>query len=93
MWDAPMWKEVARHYRFHLKLAEHLELVLKRRLNAEHDKRVRLVNAMTSLLPKMASGENLRICYVCGVLSGHLQGCAYIQALEAVAEAGRSVEA
>lgn len=88
------WKEVARHYRHLLRLSERLEVTLKRRLWAEHDARVRLVNTMSELLPIIAGNGDPYAdqCFVCDHDHGHAAGCAYIAALAAVAEAGRSVE-
>lgn len=81
------WKEYARHQRHLLKLSEHLEITLKRRLWAEHDARVRLVNAMSELLPKIVDYG-----WCCEGIGGHAEDCPYIAALAAVAEAGKSVE-
>lgn len=88
------WKSVAHHQRHLRKLSERLEITLKRRLWAEHDARVRLVNAMAELLPIIAGNGDpfAHQCFVCEHDYGHAAACAYIRALEAVAEAGRSVE-
>ena len=88
------WKQVAHHQRHLRRLAEQHEGNLKRRIWAEHQKRVVLVNAMTELLPIIAGNGDPHAdqCFVCDHDHGHAAECAYIKALEAVAEAGRSVD-
>lgn len=88
------WKEVAHHQRHLRKLSESLEVTLKRRLWAEHDTRATLVTAMSELLPIIAGNGDpyANQCFICDHDHGHAAGCAYIRALDAVAEAGRSLE-
>ena len=93
------WKEIARHQRHRRKLSEALEVTLKRRLWAEHDKRGRLVNAMADILMDIAydaDDTNQTYCNVCRRSlieeNGHQPGCLYILGLATLAEAGRSVE-
>lgn len=88
------WKAAAHHQRYLRKQSEQLEITLKRRLWSEHDARVRLVNAMSELLPIIAGNgdPHANQCFVCDHDHGHAAGCAYIRALEAVDEASKSTE-
>lgn len=79
------WKAMAHHQRYLRRLAERHEVDLKRRLGAEHDKRVTLVNAMSDLLPRIVDYG-----WCCEGIGAHAEDCPYIAALAAVAEAGRS---
>lgn len=90
-----LWKKVAHHQRHLRRLAEQHEIILKRRIWAEHEKRVALVNAMTILLPKIVAHDNPYWCVGCQrplAKWGHRPDCPYMAALAAVAEAGRSVD-
>ncbi len=93
--NAALWK-VAAHQQRHLRrLAEQQEIRLKQRLWAEREKRVALVNAMTELLPIIAGNGDPRggdYCLVCEHEGAHTDDCAYMKALDAVAEAGRSID-
>jgi hypothetical protein len=92
------WKEAARWYRARFLSAMRTIDHRTRLAAAEHTKRVALVNAMSELLPRMASGNGFdaTACYACKPWKrrgpSHAPDCPYLKALEAVAEAGRSVE-
>lgn len=81
------WKAVAHYQRSMRRQSERLEITLKRRLGAEHEKRVALVNAMSELLPRIVDYG-----WCCEGIGAHAEDCPYIAALAAVAEASRSVE-
>lgn len=88
------WHAIAHHYRSALKNTSGALALAVQRCAAEHTQRVTLVNAMTELLPIIAGNgdPHANQCFVCDHDHGHAAACAYIRALEAVAEAGRSVE-
>ncbi len=87
------WKVVAHHQRHLRRLAEQQEIRLKQRLWAEHEVRSKIVAAMTELIPIIAGNgdpHGTDYCMVCDREGVHDADCAYIAALDAVAEAGRS---
>lgn len=89
------WKEAARHYRFHMMMADEQERRLKRRLWHEHEQRVSLVNTLSDVLASLAPITLAERCRGCGADTAfveHATGCWYLRLLEAVAEAGKSVE-
>lgn len=97
--DAHLWRCATRHYRHKLKLADQHALDLKRRLWAEHDKRVTLVNTLGDVLLNIAydpDDPEQEYCNVCRrnleADGGHRTGCLLIMGLAVIAEAGRSVE-
>lgn len=89
------WKEAAHHYRHRLKLADQHALDLKRRLWHEHEKRITFVNTVSDVLSQLAPvalDERCRVCHKHTGFVDHAADCWYLRLLEAVAEAGRSVE-
>lgn len=93
------WKEAARHYRYHMMLADQQEGRLKRRLHDEHERWVALANTLADVLLDIAydsDDTNHDYCNVCHRSlieeDGHQTGCLLIVGLAAIADASRSTE-